>query len=467
MQHLRVKPGLSLHGSLHIPGDKSITHRALIFSALGKGRSEIHAPLDSGDTQSTAGILRQLGVTIDQTNQETWVVQSEGLYGFSEPRGILDCGNSGTTTRLMMGVLAAQPFESQLVGDASLSKRPMDRVIQPLRRMGARFKNEAARLPLTILPCSRDGLRGIHFESPIASAQVKSSILLAGLFAQGLTTVVEPSMSRDHTERLLASFVPLQYGLMTFETPTLQGETRIQKKYRVQLKGPVSHLPNSTYFVPGDFSSAAFFLVAGFIAGESDIVVRNVGINPTRTGLVDILRSMGANLVIDNAREEHGEPVGDFHVTPGPLKAVQVQGETTLRAIDEIPIWAVAAGLAPGVSLLSDATELRSKETDRLAAMAENLKRLGVGVESTADGLVIKGREDGQFLHPKDSGYGPGYLESFDDHRIAMAMVVACLKVRGSTPVDIHHTQCIGISYPGFLSDFATLINDKTGIETC
>ena len=447
MKSIFVTPGGLLAGDLRIPGDKSITHRALLFAGLGQGESEIVGGLASEDTMATAGILRALGVECNCAGQR-WSVRSKGLHAFRAPAVDLDCGNSGTTARLMMGLLCAQPFSSRLIGDASLSRRPMERVMKPLEQMGARFESTGGTLPLRILAAPQAGLRAIAYESPVASAQVKSAIVLAGLYAQGKTSVREPSLSRDHTERLLGAQVNLQ-----------------RHQNEISFDGPVKALSAGHFVVPGDFSTAAFFLVAGALYAKGNLRLENVGVNPTRLGLWDALERMGVKMKRTSERTEHGEAMADLIVERSKeLQAIEVSGELTLRAIDEIPIWAVAAARAKGRSVLRDAQELRVKESDRLAAIAENLKRMGVAISLAPDGFSIEGRPEG-LLHPQRSGYGPGHLESYGDHRIAMAMAIAALGVAGhAEAIEMRDTACIATSFPTFTAQLRALLGGG-GVE--
>ena len=413
---LTVAPGRPLRGLLRVPGDKSISHRAAILGGIAGGVTRVSGFLRAEDCLSTLRCLRALGIAIEE-QCDALVIHGGPL---AEPGDVLDVGNSGTTIRLLAGVLAGQPFHSVLTGDASIRRRPMARVAEPLRQMGARISGrQGGRLaPLSIAGAS---LRGIAYATPVASAQVKSAILLAGLFAQGETCVTEPSPSRDHTERMLGAFgVPVRRD----------GQT-------ARLTGPAA--PRGTAVrVPGDLSSAAYFLVAGALVPGSEVAVADVGINPTRTGVLDILRMMGACVEVRDEREEGGEPVGTVAVRAGPLRGVVIGGAVVPRAIDELPVLAVAACLAAGETVIRDAAELRLKESDRVAVLARELGRLGADIMPQPDGLVIAG---GRRLHG-------GRVRSGGDHRIAMALAVAGLCADG--PVIIEDPACIETSFPGF-----------------
>jgi len=413
---LTVAPGRPLRGLLRVPGDKSISHRAAILGGIAGGVTRVSGFLRAEDCLSTLRCLRALGIAIEE-QRDALVIHGGPL---AEPGDVLDVGNSGTTIRLLAGVLAGQPFHSVLTGDASIRRRPMARVAEPLRQMGARISGrQGGRLaPLAIAGAS---LRGIAYATPVASAQVKSAILLAGLFAQGETCVTEPSPSRDHTERMLGAFgVPVRRD----------GQT-------ARLTGPAAPRGTAVH-VPGDLSSAAYFLVAGALVPGSEVAVADVGINPTRTGVLDILRMMGACVEVRDEREEGGEPVGTVAVRAGPLRGVLIGGTVIPRAIDELPVLAVAACLAAGETLIRDAAELRVKESDRVAVLARELGRLGADITPQPDGLVIAG---GRRLHG-------GRVRSGGDHRIAMALAVAGLCADG--PVIIEDPACIETSFPGF-----------------
>jgi len=415
----RVRAARSFEGEIRVPGDKSISHRAIILAALSNGRSEIRNFLEGEDCRHTASVFKQLGVKID--HPEPGIVVVHGVSGkLQAPSEDLYCGNSGTTMRLMSGVLAGQPFACRLTGDPSLSRRPMKRVIDPLTGMGASLTAEGSRATPPLL-IEGGPLSAIEYALPVASAQVKSAILLAGLFATGRTTVVEPVASRDHTERMFA------YHMIDLN--------RVGN--RVSVYG--GQIPESRDFVvPGDISSAAFWLVAAAAMPGSRLLIRDVGLNPTRTGILDVLLRMGARIreVIDDFA--HGEPRGVVDIKGAPLRGVTIGGAQIANVIDEIPILAVAAALATGETIISDAQELRVKETDRISAICQNLRAMGAAVEERDDGMKIIGR----------GGLRGARLQSFGDHRIAMAFAVAGLFATGETIIE--DTECVHTSYPGF-----------------
>lgn len=423
MADLLVKPSRGLSGEITPPGDKSISHRAVMLSAIAEGATEIRGFLAGEDTQNTAKAMRMLGIDVEDRGGGTLLVRGKGLRGLAEPTGVLDLGNSGTGMRLLAGLLAGQDFFSVLTGDQYLRKRPMARIVEPLRRMGAAIdgRSEGKFAPLAIRGGGK-GLRPVRYESPVASAQVKSAILLCGLFAEGETSVSEPSRSRDHTERMLAFF----------------GVNIRDEGLRVSLAGGQRLTTPGTLAVPSDISSAAFFMVAAAIVPGSDIVIRNVGVNPTRTGVIDVLRAMGADITLENLREQAGEPVADLRVRHRRLRATRIEGEVVPRAIDEIPILAVAAAFAEGTTVIRDAAELRVKESDRIAAMAAELGKLGAGVRERPDGMEITGKET----------LTGAVCESHGDHRVAMSTAVAGLAARGETVVK--DTEWIETSFPGF-----------------
>ena len=415
-----------LQGAITVPGDKSVSHRAVILGALAAGVTEITGFLTGEDCLSTVACLRQLGVPVD-VEGTTVRVEGVGLAGLREAENVLDAGNSGTTARLLMGVLAGQPFYSVLTGDGSLRKRPMARVADPLRQMGAEIlgRQGGKLMPLSV----RGGnLAPVEYQSPVASAQVKSAVLLAGLFADGVTAVTEPEKSRDHTERMLAAFGA--------EVEVNGNKVRVQGKPTL-LGRPVR--------VPGDISSAAFFLVAASIVPDSDLIVRNVGINPTRTGMIDVLLEMGANLEMMNEREESGEPVADIRVRAAQLRGVEIGGELIPRLIDELPVLAVAGMFAAGKTVVRDAQELRVKETDRIAAVVEEFSTLGAMITATEDGFMIAGGAPLQ----------GGDVSSHGDHRIAMSLCVAALMAKA--PVTLQNPACVAISYPAFFETLRVL----------
>lgn len=421
----RIRPIRRIVGEVQVPGDKSISHRALMLGALSRDESLLQNVSPGADVRSTARCLRTLGVPIEFISEHappegsTVRVQGVGLSGLSPPSVPLDAGNSGTTMRLLAGILAGQPFESVLTGDESLRRRPMGRIIEPLSQMGASIKSAEGRAPLRI----RGGrLRGIRYELPVPSAQVKSCLLLAGLFAEGLTTVIEPIATRDHTERML-----------------LQQGAPLERSGREIALGPCPELAPLEMRVPGDLSSAAFWIAAATLLPGSELVVQDVGLNPTRTGFLTALQRMGARISAENLREEAGEPVGDLVVRGAErLNAIEIAGAELPTLIDEVPLLAVVATRAEGTTVIRDAEELRVKETDRLRAVAENLRRMGARVEELADGLVIPGPQ------PLQGARLPGY----GDHRMVMAFAVAGLMAIGETTLE--GAEWAGISYPGF-----------------
>ena len=415
-------------GELTIPGDKSISHRSVMFAGLGDTPVHIKNFLHAEDCLSTVGVMRALGTAIEFLNENELIVTGKGLHGLSEPMTVLDAGNSGTTLRLMMGLLAPQPFLSVFSGDASLTRRPMGRVLLPLSQMGARIYGRSGNnnLPLTIVPTG-EKLHGIHYESPVASAQVKSAILLAGLYADRPTTVTEPYVSRDHTEQMLAGFgVRLERsGTSVTVFPVEDGGYRAPEEITV----------------PGDISSAAYFLVAGSIIAGSRLLLKNVGINPTRTGVLDVLTEMGAHISVQNERTSGGERVADIVVAAANLRGVSFGAEIMPRLIDEIPILAVAALFAEGDTVITGAGELRVKETDRLHAVATEFQKLAPGsIEEREDGLLIHGKAKPQRAQVK----------SYGDHRMAMSLAVLGAAAEG---VLIEDPDSVNISYPTFFSE--------------
>ncbi|WP_449149008.1 3-phosphoshikimate 1-carboxyvinyltransferase [Stomatobaculum sp.] len=428
---MNISASKPLRGTLTVSGDKSISHRAVMFGSLATGTTEIEGFLAGEDCLSTIRCFRSMGVQIEQ-NGSSVKVFGRGLRELTAPDGILDCGNSGTTTRLLSGVLAAQHFDSVLSGDASIQRRPMKRVITPLRAMGADISSVAGN---DCAPLSVHGkqLYGIHFNSPIASAQVKSAVLLAGLYASGQTTVTEPALSRDHTERMLRSFgAKVLTG--SFEDRPSVTVTETQNLYGTEIS------------VPGDISSAAFFLVGASIVPGSEVVLRNVGINPTRDGVISALRAMGARIEVLEVRNEDSEPAADLLVRYAPLHGTEIGGALIPRLIDELPVLAVAAAVAEGRTVIRDAAELKVKESNRIRTMAEGLSRLGATVRETEDGLIIDG---GAALHG-------GAVESYSDHRIAMSFAILSLVTDGE--VKISDPDCVNISAPSFYEDLRSLL---------
>ena len=428
----RVKRARNLETEITVPGDKSISHRAIMLAALSNGVCKIANFLEGEDCLCTARAFQQLGVTIDAP--EPGLVVVHGSHGtLTAPEEEIDCGNSGTTMRLLSGLLAAQPFTSRLVGDASLSRRPMRRIIEPLAQMGATINALGANdtPPLVIHGAP---LHAITYRTPVASAQIKSAILLAGLYATGVTTVIEPAQSRDHTERML------EYFLVNLR----RDETRPDRHHRptecrTSMLGK-QRIESRDFAVPGDISSAAFWLVAAAGQRDSRLLVRNVGLNPTRTAILDVLVRMGAHVREIVETIEEGEPCGALEIEGAPLTGTVIEGNEIPGVIDELPVLAVAGALAQGRTIIRDAKELRVKETDRIAAIASNLKLMGAAVEEAEDGLTIYG---GNTLHG-------ARIPSHGDHRIAMAFAIAGLFATGSTIIE--DTACVGTSYPQFES---------------
>ncbi len=413
------RPGQSLRGTLRVPGDKSVSHRALMLAAIAEGDSRIRGFLEGEDTRATAAVLTQLGVHIETPSEGERVVHGVGLRGLRGSSQPLDCGNAGTGMRLLTGLLAGQAFDSTLIGDASLSKRPMRRVTEPLASMGARIDTREGLPPLQVH--GGHALHGIHYALPVASAQVKSALLLAGLYALGTTEILEPHPTRDYTERMLAAFGwPIRFE---------PGRAAVEG-------GHVLHATDVD--VPADFSSAAFFLVAASIVPGSELELPAIGLNPRRIGLLHALRLMGADIAIEHPRESGGEPVGDLIVRYAPLHGIDLPESLVPDMIDEFPVLFIAASVASGSTRICGAAELRVKESDRIATMATGLRALGTIIEETPDGAIIHGGE-----------LGAGSVESHLDHRIAMSFAVAGLVAGG--PVRINDCSHVATSFPGFL----------------
>lgn len=417
-----------LNGELTIPGDKSISHRAVMFGSLAKGTTRVTHFLQGADCLSTISCFRKLGIEIENTTDEI-LIHGKGLHGLTAPSEILDAGNSGTTTRLISGILSAQNFSVTLTGDASICKRPMKRIITPLSMMGAKItsKNGNDCAPLFIEGTS---LTGIHYDSPVASAQVKSSILLAGLYADEKTSVTEPFVSRNHTELMLRAF-----------------GSNITSEGTTATIFPEPDLNAIEINVPGDISSAAYFIAAGLIVPNSEILIKNVGINPTRDGILKVALEMGGNITILNERTDGGEPTADLLVKSSALHGITIEGGIIPTLIDEIPVIAVIAAAAEGITTIKDAAELKVKESDRIAIVTENLLEMGCDITPTDDGMIING---GKPLHG-------GNLNSYLDHRIAMSFAVAALIAEGQTYMK--DAECVDISYPTFYSDLNSLIS--------
>jgi 3-phosphoshikimate 1-carboxyvinyltransferase len=416
-----ASPGGQLSGKIRVPGDKSISHRSIMLGSLSDGITEVEGFLEGEDALATLQAFRDMGVVIEGPHHGRVTIHGVGLHGLKPAPGPIYLGNSGTSMRLLSGLLAAQRFDSVLTGDASLSKRPMNRVAKPLRAMGAVIETgPEGQPPLTIR--GGQSLKGLNYTLPMASAQVKSSLLLAGLYAEGRTAVTEPAPTRDHTERMLRGFgcpVEVVDATVAVESGHALLATRIE--------------------VPGDISSAAFFLVAASIAEGSELLLEHVGINPTRTGVIDILRLMGADITLENLREVGGEPVADLRVRAAPLKGIEIPEALVPLAIDEFPVLFVAAACAQGRTVLRGAEELRVKESDRIQVMADGLLALGVKCVPTPDGIIIDG-----------GGMAGGEVHAHGDHRIAMAFSVASL--RATAPIRIHDCANVATSFPNFLT---------------
>ena len=415
-----------LQGTITVPGDKSISHRAIMFGSIAFGMTEVGNFLRGADCLSTIDCFRKLGIQIEETSNRIFI-HGKGLHGLTRPNSILDAGNSGTTTRLISGILAAQNFTVTLTGDASIQKRPMGRIITPLSQMGADITsiNQNQCAPLLI---NGQNLHGIEYHSPVASAQVKSAILLAGLYADSDTSVTEPFVSRNHTEIMLQSFgAPITTSNTTAKIT------------------PGSKLSGQKVEVPGDISSAAYFLVAGLITPNSEILIQNVGINPTRDGILRVIKMMGGNLKLENSRIENGEEVADLLVSSSQLQGIEIGGSLIPTLIDEIPVIAVMAAYAKGQTVIKDAAELKVKESNRIDVMVQNLSAMGAHIEATEDGMII------------DGGFPliGTHIESHLDHRIAMSFAIAGLNASGE--MQISKPECVDVSYPNFFKDLASL----------
>lgn len=422
-----------LRGKVEIPGDKSISHRCIMLGSIADGMTEVHNFLQGADCRATIDCFRKLGIEIEH-NGSSVLVHGKGMHGLNAPSEILDVGNSGTTTRLISGILAGQPFDSKLSGDASLNSRPMRRIIEPLTQMGANIssilRNGCA--PLYISPGK---LTGIHYNSPVASAQVKSCILLAGLYAQGETSVTEPSLSRNHTELMLKEFGADLHSMHELDST----------KATVTIR-PCQELYGQKITVPGDISSAAYFIAAGLLIPDSEIQIQNTGINPTRAGILKVCEDMGADITLLKQHTEGGEPIADILVRTSRLHGTTVEGDIIPTLIDEIPIIAVMAAMAEGTTVIKDAAELKVKETNRIETVVDNLKAMGCDVTATDDGMVIHG---GKGLHGAT-------IHTLLDHRIAMAFSIAALVADGTTKILDSH--CVDVSYPTFYDTFEGLL---------
>ncbi|MCI7276195.1 MAG: 3-phosphoshikimate 1-carboxyvinyltransferase [Cuneatibacter sp.] len=417
-----------LRGTVTVPGDKSISHRAVLFGSIAKGITRVEGFLQGADCLSTISCFRRLGIDIE--NEAGIVtVHGKGLHGLQAPTEVLDCGNSGTTTRLISGILSGQKFPVTLTGDASIQKRPMGRIIKPLTQMGAQITSERGDgcAPLHI---QGGALHGIHYQPPVASAQVKSAILLAGLYAEGETAVTEPTLSRNHTELMLKGF-----------------GADISSSGTTASIRPVSELHGQGITVPGDISSAAYFLAAGSLIPNSEILIQNVGINPTRAGIITVCNAMGADLTLLNEHVVSGEPVADLLIRTSQLKATTIEGAIIPTLIDELPVIALMACFAEGTTIIRDAAELKVKESDRIQVMVDNLTAMGAHVEGTDDGMIIEG---GHPLHG-------AVVDSHLDHRIAMTFAIAGKLASGET--EITGAECVNISYPTYYQDMEMLQN--------
>ena len=416
-----------LHGEITVPGDKSISHRAVMFGSIAKGTTEIHNFLQGADCLSTIACFQKMGIDIEQDRDHV-LVRGNGLYGLKKPQDVLDCGNSGTTTRLISGILCAQEFDVTLTGDESIRKRPMKRIMEPLSLMGADITSLNGNGCAPLLIKGRP-LKGIHYTSKVASAQVKSAILLAGLYAGSPTSVTEPYVSRNHSEIMLDLFGAEVTASGT--TCTIQ---------------PARELYGAQVMVPGDISSAAYFIAAGLMVPGSELLIRNVGINPTRDGIIRVCRDMGADLELLNVSSGAGEPTADILVRSSSLHGTQIKGAVIPTLIDELPMIAAMACMAEGKTVIRDAAELKVKESNRIAVMVENLKAMGAHVDETEDGMVIHGKRP----------LRGASIDSKKDHRIAMTFAVTALCADGVT--DIKDAECVDISYPGFYHDLEQLM---------
>lgn len=435
---MEIHTSHGLHGEIEIPGDKSISHRSVMFGALAKGTTEITHFLQGADCLSTIGCFRAMGIEIENTPEKI-LVHGRGLHGLTAPAGTLDVGNSGTTTRLISGILSGQPFATTLSGDASLNSRPMKRIMEPLSLMGADIQSQNGNgcAPLQINhhlnPGSHPELKHIHYRSRVASAQVKSAVLLAGLYADGVTEVTEPTLSRNHTELMLNGFGA---NVTTITHDDGSATASIQ---------PCEELFARQIQVPGDISSAAYFIAAGLLVPNSELLIRNVGINPTRAGLLEVCRAMGADITYVNQTSASGEPTADLLVRSSSLHGTTVEGAIIPTLIDEIPMIAVMAAFAEGTTVIKDAAELKVKETDRIKTTTEALLAMGADVVPTEDGMIIHG---GNPLHGTD-------INSYLDHRIAMAFSIAGLAAAGTTT--IQDSRCVDVSYPEFYKSLGAL----------
>ncbi len=428
---MAITKATSLKGKIKIPGDKSISHRSVMFGSISQGLTEITGFLDGADCRSTIACFKKLGVDITQDGSHV-IVHGNGLHGLQPAKDMLNVGNSGTTTRLISGILAGQPFATSLNGDESIQTRPMRRIIDPLLQMNAHIAsikgNDCAPLEVG----GKQPLKAISYQSKIASAQVKSCILLAGLYADGITSVTEPALSRNHTELMLTGF----------------GADVTSEGLRASIK-PAAELYGQKIEVPGDISSAAYFIAAGLICKNADILIENVNTNPTRAGIIKVAHMMGGKIELLNERFVSGEPVADIHVETSELKGCTIEGDIIPTLIDELPVIAVMAACAAGTTIIKDAAELRAKESDRIATVTENLSAMGAHIIPTDDGMIIEGK-------PDDSPLQGAYIKTYLDHRIAMSFAIAGLVAHGETTFD--HEDCCNISYPAFFDTLNTIV---------
>ena len=420
--------GRKLVGEITVPGDKSISHRSIIIGSLANGKTTVENILMSDDTTSTMDCFKNMGVNIEKRNSTVYI-EGVGLYGLKQPKDILSCGNSGTTMRILSGLLVGQRFSTTLTGDESLISRPMKRIIIPLSKMGGNISGIGDNYPPLEIKPANNILKGIFYELPVASAQVKSSILFASLYSRGITKIVENKITRDHTERMLNYF----------------GCNVVKEGNEIITDGNAT-LSGKKVYVPGDISSAAFFIVAASLLEGSRIIIKDVGINPTRTGIISVLKDMGANISISNRKLLNNEPIGDIEVKYSHLKGCTVEGDIVGTLIDEIPIIAVAAALAKGKTTIKNAEELKYKESDRIRAMVTELKKMGARIEELPDGMIIEGVDRLKSAN----------LHSYNDHRIAMALSIAALKAEGESYID--DSKCVQISYPDFYDTLSNLI---------
>jgi 3-phosphoshikimate 1-carboxyvinyltransferase len=416
---VKIEPASAVRGHIAVPGDKSISHRAVLLGAIAEGETTVRGFGRSADTESTIGAVRALGVTMHEDDVDTLRVEGAGLRGLREPEGPIDCGNSGTTLRLLAGILVGQEGRFELTGDDSLRTRPMERIAEPLTEMGGRVDTTGGLPPLTV---AGGELKAIRYELPVASAQVKSCVLMAGLYAQGRTTVVEPVATRDHTELMLAA-----------------AGVRVTRQQRRISVGPAERLTLGEVVVPGDFSAAAPFIVAATLLPGSELTIHDVGLNPRRTGLLDVLERMGARITVFHRHRSSGEPVGDLEVRSAELTATTVRAEEVPRLVDELPLFALAAAVARGESRVEGARELRVKETDRIETVTTSLRALGIRIKASDDGFGVRGVPS----RPQGGGMG-----SHGDHRVAMLGAVAGVASRDG--VELQDAEAVAVSFPGF-----------------